>query len=358
MTFPHAIVISESSPFGVRANGVHTAFREQVSALRRAGFSVGVNRPDRSHQAALTTIHSAWPLAFAVTKSITRKTDVAIHAHITPDTLVGSFRFERSWSRLVPAYLRQLYSLGRWLIAPSHCVKADLVEELGIPSSRIHVVPCGIDVKRFATRPDSFRLQCLGRPHSRYRRTVLGVGQLVPRKGIDTFLAVARQLPRYSFVWVGGRPFGNLTAFPALFQRALERAPENVCFPGIVSDSDLRAYYHLADAFLLPSRQENFGQVVVEAGAAGLPLVLTDLPAFREYFSRGAMLSAEDDLAIELETVLETPVLYEGASADARALASSFDSGRTLNAFLDVVGVRVPSLSRQPSESVGEAACT
>ena len=56
---------------------------------------------------------------------------------------------------------------------------------------------------------------------------------------------------------------------------------------GTVADDELRAWYHAADALAFPSLKEGWGLAVLEAMAAGLPVVATDIPVFREYLTPG-----------------------------------------------------------------------
>jgi glycosyltransferase involved in cell wall biosynthesis len=56
---------------------------------------------------------------------------------------------------------------------------------------------------------------------------------------------------------------------------------------GRIADEDMPALYAAADVFTLPSTREGFGLVALEAMAAGCPVVLSDLPVFREHFRDG-----------------------------------------------------------------------
>jgi len=91
---------------------------------------------------------------------------------------------------------------------------------------------------------------------------------------------------------------------------------DRVRFCPAVSDEDLPRYLALADVFVFPSqnRLEGFGLVVAEAMAAGLPVVIADMPGVREVIEPGREgLLAEpliaNDLAEKIRTILDDPAL-------------------------------------------------
>lgn len=99
---------------------------------------------------------------------------------------------------------------------------------------------------------------------------VLAVGQFIHRKGFDTLLKAAKDLPKNAGVYfVGGDPteeFLNLKNQYCL---------TNVHFIGFKRPSELKKYYHAADIFTLPTRGDIWGLVINEAFANGLPVITT-----------------------------------------------------------------------------------
>ena len=79
---------------------------------------------------------------------------------------------------------------------------------------------------------------------------------------------------------------------------AKARLGEDVVILGTVPDAEMPGWYQAADTFVFPSVKEGFGLVVLEAMAAGLPVVVSDIPVFREFLDRGeALLSRAGDSA-------------------------------------------------------------
>ena len=169
------------------------------------------------------------------------------------------------------------------------------------------VVPNAIDVERFAApcpRPEAMRPD---------RRHVLYVGRLEPRKGVDRLVramaTVQQRASDVQLVIVGDGP-----GRPALESQARELNVDAL-FAGRVSDADLPGYYQAADVVCSPALgDESFGIVLLEAMAAGRPIVATNIAGYAELLesagcARLAEVDSPDSLAREISAVLEDPEL-------------------------------------------------
>jgi glycosyltransferase involved in cell wall biosynthesis len=131
------------------------------------------------------------------------------------------------------------------------------------------VVPYGIDVGPWGD-PDAREVAALRRQHGPH---VLAAGRLVYYKGFDRLVDVAAEIP-WRIVIVGNGP-----ERPALEEQIRRNGlSEKVHLAGYVSDATLAAHLAAANIFVLPSvnRAEAFGIALLEAQAAGLPVVVTD----------------------------------------------------------------------------------
>src|SRR5207253_2698607 len=105
----------------------------------------------------------------------------------------------------------------------SPMVKQKLIA-LGV-TKRIEIFPNPIDTDSF--RPDR-ELRTRGRTLlglSDKQFVIMGSGQVQPRKGISDFIKLAQMLPEFEFVWVGGKPFKNITANDAEMDALLSNPP-------------------------------------------------------------------------------------------------------------------------------------
>ncbi|MEW6716694.1 MAG: glycosyltransferase [Chloroflexota bacterium] len=139
-------------------------------------------------------------------------------------------------------------------------------------SHRCRVVPLGIDPQPFLTS-ESFR-----RPD--VLPTLLFVGKLRYYKGLDILLNAMKEVEA-RLVVIGDGPMRGRWEKMA---KELELEPR-VCFHGEVAHKELPSMYASADVFVLPStvRSEAFGLVLLEAMAAGLPCVATELGTGTSY---------------------------------------------------------------------------
>lgn len=243
-----------------------------------------------------------------------------VHAHVTAEDFVGSFRGSARIAPWLRRYLRWAYGLADLVIVPSEYTRATL--ESYPVDTEIRVLSNGVD--RAAVQGGD---QLGRRYRERYglgAEVVVGlVGNVFARKGLDTFLAAAASLP-YRFVWFG--PYDEGVHASSAVQAATADPPANVTFTGWVDD--IRGAYAAIDVYLFPSHAENQGIAVLEAMACGLPVVLSDLPVFSEYYTDGTdcVIVDSTDAAIEAVAWLATdPAARRRLGTAAAATAAQHD---------------------------------
>jgi glycosyltransferase involved in cell wall biosynthesis len=108
-----------------------------------------------------------------------------------------------------------------------------------------------------------------------------------PNYGVDVlaraFVKVASQKPEVSLMLLGGGSQG------AVIRQILERGgvTENVTFAGQIKQRDLPRYYHMADLYISPSHVDGSSVSLMEALACGLPCLVSDIPANKEWVVEG-----------------------------------------------------------------------
>jgi glycosyltransferase involved in cell wall biosynthesis len=146
------------------------------------------------------------------------------------------------------------------------------------------VIPSAVDLGRFRPEIDGTAVRArLGLDGA---RVIVFTGRLVPHKGVDVIVRSLPELPKDVQLLVVGRG-PRLPELHALARRL--GVDDRIRFCPDVSDADLPQYLRAADLFVFPSqnRLEGFGLVVAEALAAGLPVVIADMPGVREVIEPG-----------------------------------------------------------------------
>ncbi len=187
----------------------------------------------------------------------------------------------------------------------------------------LDIIPSSVDLERFRPSVSGTRVRELLRLTD--RRVLAFTGRLVPHKGVDAILRALPLLPEDVALLVVGRG----PTLPNLASTARRLGVEDrVRFCPNVSDADLPSYLRAADLFVFPSqnRLEGFGLAVAEAMAAGLPVVIADMPGVREVITparEGLLVEPllPQDLAEKIRRLLEDPALRAEMGAAARRRA-------------------------------------
>lgn len=183
----------------------------------------------------------------------------------------------------------------------------------------------GIDLDEFRTLPD--RAACARRfPELAGKRLILFFGRLSWKKGLDLLAAAAEAIIRerddVHVVVAGPDEAGYRRQAEGLFDRSGLRS--HVTFTGALDGADRLAVLAGADVFALPSYSEGFSMAVVEALAAGLPVVVSHACNFPEVEEAGAgIVIAPEAGALEqaLRRLLSDEATRAAMAARARALA-------------------------------------
>jgi phosphatidylinositol alpha-mannosyltransferase len=182
----------------------------------------------------------------------------------------------------------------------------------------------GIEIERYAGSD----------PSEKDGRTVLFVGRHEPRKGLSVLLEAMKYIPDDVRLWVVGQ--GPQSA--AL--RTQYGADPRIEWLGRVSDVEKRSRLRAADVFCAPSTEgESFGIVLLEAMAAGTPVVASDIHGYRAVARDGhdALLvppSEPQQLASALREVLDNADVAKSFRSHGRARAEHFSMTSLAEAYI------------------------
>lgn len=238
----------------------------------------------------------------------------------TPVVVVGAVGYGRVRlpKKRVLDYVLALFT--DHFTALSEATREYLCREQGIGPDKVTVIYPGIDVERFADVGQRAAVrQELQIPLDTL--VVGAVSRLVPEKGLaDLMTAMARilrEIPNTRLVIVGDGPLRS----------QLERSITGLGLQGLVhltgSRRDIPKLLSAMDVFALPSHREGFGMALVEAMAAGLPVVATDvggIPEVVEHGVTGFVVPPHDigALSVNILLLLEDSALRAKMGADGR----------------------------------------
>jgi glycosyltransferase involved in cell wall biosynthesis len=225
------------------------------------------------------------------------------------------------------------------LITGTEAAADELRAHTSLPAERLRVVPYGVDHPYSEPDPEQV-WDLLNQHHLENTPYVLWVGSLEPRKGVGALVAamvhVVRKETAAVLVLAGYPGWQNQALIPAADRAQLGPALRQL---GRLAEPELQALYAGATVFAFPSLHEGFGLPVLEAMAAGVPVVASDIPPVREVAGDAAVLVAPGDptaWAEALSEVLGSPSRQADLAGAGRRRAAAFSWERTARQTLRI----------------------
>lgn len=262
-----------------------------------------------------------------------------------------------------PQALTDLYNCCDSLIFPAEIVFRSSLDAYGVLAQRrIHILPQGpSEVPRHVAAPSHLKpnpgvgadISDLTFLHSQDMQfTVVGMGSVDLRKGVDLFIATATALKarypelRFRFIWVGAR----LHSLPHVYYTFLDEQIKRSGLEGyltIVDEvDDLSPFYAAADAFFLSSRLDPLPNVGIDATLNGIPVICFDgATGFADLLTKDALTAwlvaphlDTGSVADKLATLAHDCDLRERVGIAVRRMARSHFNLRRYTARLDELG--------------------
>ena len=299
----------------IRANGSEARLAFAPGTLRALANAMIEFEPDAVH------VHEPFAMSVGLMAVWSSPAPVVatFHSNLARESLHG-----RLYSAAAPL-LRPTFRLLARRLAVSQAARHSVKGRLG--KGDVSVIPNGVDVERFAL--------ALPAPNLPVGRKLLFVGRLDPRKGLPfamhAFALLADRYPDLSLLVVGDGPERHaIDALPPVLRARVHML-------GKVSDRALPMFYKAADIFIAPATGgESFGIVLVEAMAAGLPVVASNIVGYREVARDGkeAVLVAPSDakaLAAGISHLLDHPGERARLATNGSKRALDFDWERIVD---------------------------
>ena len=255
----------------------------------------------------------------------TERPDI-LHTHLPRADVAGAFAQFLQPSLAWICSVHAIYSVdwsGRWslplirfmwtranrVLCISYAVRDWLINQ-GVPRAKIEVIHYGIESAPFARSKRDLRSQWNLAGH----RVIGSIGRLEPRKGhqflIQAMPELCRRIPDARLLIAGHDPQGYSEVLQKLAVKL--NIADKVRLVGF--QEDVASFLHAIDVFAFATTSEGFGQVLVEAMAAGKAVVATNVPPLTE-------IAENENTALFVDA--ESPAAF--ASALARLLENSID---------------------------------
>jgi len=204
------------------------------------------------------------------------------------------------------------------------------------PKKKIRVIPGGIEIDLYRPRKGQ-----LSDRFSSFEIRLIFIGALVKEKGIDELISVFKDLRREQsniYLEILG---DKQTAESRLVKREIDFPSPGFNFRGIIVGKEKISLLQTSDIFVLPSHREAMSRSILEALAAGLPIVTADRGAAQFFIKNGQngfIIPAGDKKALKkvLLELIERPELREKMAGNNLALAKNFEIRKEIDKKLEI----------------------
>lgn len=317
-----------------RVDLITPTFKFPVYTIERIIFNESLRfRHRRSNAVTVGFDMDGYTLAAEARDLKSRDMHVASIKGVIADEMAFESGIARATMRLQAHYEKLHVRRAQLVIAPSR-YSEERIQSLYAITKPVTVVPEPIDLVEWRSL-----LQRNFVPPAQEKFVVLCVCRFYPRKRLDVLLAAADRLR---------------LRIPALEIRIVGHGPEagrlqSICrtkalngivkWLGNLSQEELAREYNHGHIFCLPSVQESFGIVYLEAMASGKPIVAARAASVPEVVKHGILVKPDDDeaLAEGIERLYKNPELRRTVAIEASQWVKQFDGALVAGSFLRAV---------------------
>ncbi|MFJ6158854.1 glycosyltransferase family 4 protein [Pseudarthrobacter sp. NPDC092202] len=232
---------------------------------------------------------------------------------------------ESIWRARVGAAIR----LSDRVITVSQSSADDIADVFDVSRDAISVIPHGIARSKFSSGSNvSAELESM-----LPQEFILYLGNIEPRKNLIQLVRAVEENDALPILVIAGKPAWNYTESMDIISRA-----RRTRYIGFVSDADRAALMKRCAAFVFPSLYEGFGFPVLEAMAAGAPVITTDRGSLKEVAGPARILEGTDNEAIGagIEAALNDERWMRSAPSAGQAWAGSFSWEESVKQHINV----------------------
>lgn len=222
-------------------------------------------------------------------------------------------------------------SINQW-ISPLEYLKGKVLENTKIPEEKIHVIPLGVNIKRFAKKTYS-KKEARARLEIKSTGTLMGIiGRITEKKGQLFLVEALAKLSQKNInieLLIFGSPTVNEPEAQLYFQKIKDTVKQNrlenrVHF--VDFNEDVALFYNAIDIFVLATESETYGMVTIEAMLSELPVIATNsggTPEILGFGKYGTLYKYNniDDFINKIDYILKHPDEIEAKALEAKKTA-------------------------------------
>jgi glycosyltransferase involved in cell wall biosynthesis len=222
-------------------------------------------------------------------------------------------------------------------VVVSSKLEYDDAVEFGIQKDKLHVIAMGIDVDEYVNNKAN---------QSRDAINILFVGRIARVRRIEILLQAAAKLSiPFHVTLVGGEEKTSSLSRSGYLNELKELCisldiTDRVTFVGPVAQGDLFEWYNKGDIFVYPSLYENFGQPILEAAAAGLPIISTPVGVAQEIITEnetGFLFNGDDqELASRINQLTDQSLRKKLGENARERVRNIFGWGEIIKQYLNL----------------------
>ncbi|MBI1865012.1 MAG: glycosyltransferase family 4 protein [Nitrospirae bacterium] len=290
--------------------------------------------PYRLNRAGVDVFHG--PAFLIPFRSPTFRTVVTVHdlvVFLHPETVPRRYSLYMQW------LVRMAVKRADRIIAVSECTRLDLMNILGVDSSRIVAIPEAAGPEFAPPGPE--RIESVLNRYKISGRYLLHVGNLEPKKNLPRVIRAFDRVARMP----GGEDLSLVIAgkkgwlYDEIFRTANGTTTNSIRFLGYVPRDEMAAIYAGASCFVFPSIYEGFGLPVLEAMACGTPVVTSNISSMPEVAGGAAVLVDpydEESIASGILAVVSDPSLQGQLRREGILRSRTFSWDRAARETLDL----------------------
>lgn len=221
------------------------------------------------------------------------------------------------------------------VIADSQATKKDLIDLLGFDEKKIKVIYLGVS-DSWKEKPANIKKQeAIKKKYKIKGEYILSVGTLEPRKNLKAVIKAFNELKKHSLqlVLVGKPGWGEE------IKQLAEKKDPAIVVTGFIPDEDLVYLYKGARCFVYPSLYEGFGLPVLEAMAAGCPVVTSNISSLPEVAGKAAILvnpQKTSEIRQAINEIIAIPQVSQNLRKKGLIQANKFSWEKTARETLEV----------------------